>query len=233
MPELLGTSTKVEKGEKKGYLTAVMYLSPATESVPFGGGNLCPHATAGCATACLGHSSGRLAMSHHKKSRLRKTEFFFRDRAGFRAALEKDIRAHVRRAAKKGLTPCVRLNGSSDIPWESVFPGLLESFPGVQFYDYTKFQSRATAWARGELPPNYHLTFSRAETNEESAFAVLRAGGNVAVVFSGGLPVHWGGVPVIDGDETDLRFTDPRGCVVGLKAKGAGKKDVSGFVVRV
>jgi hypothetical protein len=38
---------------------------------------------------------------------------------------------------------------------------------------------------------------------------------------------------VIDGTETDLRFLDPNNVVVGLKANGKAKKDVSGFVVQI
>jgi len=37
---------------------------------------------------------------------------------------------------------------------------------------------------------------------------------------------------VVDGTETDLRFLDPQGVIVGLVANGEGKKDTSGFVVR-
>jgi hypothetical protein len=36
---------------------------------------------------------------------------------------------------------------------------------------------------------------------------------------------------VIDGDMTDLRFLDPRGVVVGLRAKGRARKHVGGFVI--
>jgi hypothetical protein len=36
---------------------------------------------------------------------------------------------------------------------------------------------------------------------------------------------------VIDGDLSDLRFLDRTGVVVGVRAKGKAKKDVSGFVV--
>ena len=36
---------------------------------------------------------------------------------------------------------------------------------------------------------------------------------------------------VVNGDESDLRFLDPRNSIVGLKAKGKAKKDTTGFVV--
>jgi hypothetical protein len=83
----------------------------------------------------------------------------------------------------------------------------------------------------GKLPSNYRLTFSRSETNETQCLEVLSRGGNVAVVFRNELPTHWKGFPVINGDENDLRFLDPKGVVVGLKAKGKAKTDTTGFVV--
>ena len=84
---------------------------------------------------------------------------------------------------------------------------------------------------KGSLPSNYHLTFSRSEANEAQALDVLKAGGNVACVFSGSLPETYLGFRVINGDESDLRFLDPSGVIVGLKAKGKAKKDASGFVI--
>jgi len=56
--------------------------------------------------------------------------------------------------------------------------------PDVQFYDYTKSTRRAIAHAFGDMPANYHLTFSRSECNDRDALNVLARGGNVAVVFS-------------------------------------------------
>jgi hypothetical protein len=38
---------------------------------------------------------------------------------------------------------------------------------------------------------------------------------------------------VFNGDESDLRFLDPQGVIVGLYAKGKAKKDTSGFVKMV
>jgi hypothetical protein len=59
----------------------------------------------------------------------------------------------------------------------------------------------------------------------------MKAGLNVAVVFRNGLPKTWQGLPVVDGDETDLRFLDRRNCIVGLVEKGMAKVDSTGFVV--
>jgi hypothetical protein len=83
----------------------------------------------------------------------------------------------------------------------------------------------------GELPENYHLTFSRKEDNDGFVENVLERGGNVAVVFRKELPLTWKGKKVVNGDETDLRFLDEKNVVVGLKAKGKGRKNQSGFIV--
>jgi hypothetical protein len=39
------------------------------------------------------------------------------------------------------------------------------------------------------------------------------------------------GLPVVDGDDTDIRHLDPRGAIVALYAKGPARRDQSGFVV--
>jgi hypothetical protein len=101
----------------------------------------------------------------------------------------------------------------------------MDMFQSVQFYDYTKLPNRRN------VPSNYHLTFSRSESNELDALRILANGVmNVAVVFDT-LPTKWAGVKVIDGTETDLRFLDEQGVVVGLVAKGKAKKDNSGFTI--
>jgi hypothetical protein len=131
-----------------------------------------------------------------------------------------------------GVRAAFRLNVLSDVRWESVFPWLFTAFPTAQYYDYSKHAKRALRFARGRGPANYHLTFSRSEKNERECLQVLKAGGNVTVVFrSSPLPATWRGYRIIDGDQTDLRFLDPRQVVVGLSAKGTGKHDTTGFVV--
>jgi hypothetical protein len=105
-------------------------------------------------------------------------------------------------------------------------------FPGVTFYDYTATPARIAAFLAGELPSNYHLTFSRKEnTSDLVVSSVLQSGGNVAVVFRKQLPQTFLGFPVVSGDDTDLRFLDGRGVVVGLTEKGLAKKDKTGFVL--
>jgi hypothetical protein len=222
-----GADAKTSKGSSLNYLTGILYLAPANEG---GFGNLCVNASAGCLLSCL-FTAGRGRMSNVRLGRIRKTRLFFTDKKAFFAQLEKDIVRGMKRAAKLGLGYCVRLNGTSDVPWERL--GVFEKFPTVQFYDYTKSPARALAHARGEMPSNYHLTFSRSESNEADALAVLAAGGNVAAVFSSpNYPQTWNGFEVVDGDKSDLRFLDKRGAVVALYAKGKGKKDASGFVIQ-
>ena len=117
-----------------------------------------------------------------------------------------------------------RLNGTSDIAWEK--HDVIQQFPAVQFYDYTKILGRKV-----EALSNYHLTFSQADGNEEDVQKAIDKGMNVATVFRKKLPVAHMGIPVYDGDDSDLRFLDPKQVVVGLKAKGKAKKDTTGFVV--
>jgi hypothetical protein len=232
-----GYNPKTKKGRARGYASLVLHLAPARLS----GYNVCYWASKGCTAGCL-NTAGRGGIiragqttNNIQDARIKRTRLFFQDRPAFARLLLSEIRAHIRRAARKGLTPVVRLNGTSDLPWERVkLAGrtVLEHFPDVQFYDYSKSPERVAAYAAGRMPSNYHLPFSRAEHNDREARAVLATGGNVAVVFSKHLPAEWAGAPVVNGDADDLRFLDPAGCVVGLKAKGKAKHDLSGFVVQ-
>jgi hypothetical protein len=168
-----------------------------------------------------------------RQSRLDKTRRFMRDRKAYLADIVRQIERQQRIAARRGFKLCVRLNGSSDVPWEGVRlenrQNLFERFPDVAFVDYTKIVSR---FAR-KLPANYHLTFSRSETNEGECLQALARGINVAAVFAD-KPATWHGYPVVDGDLHDLRQLDPRGgYVIALSPKGSkAKRDRSGFVVR-
>jgi len=230
MQKLLGINTnyKTIKSEKVGVLTGIIYMAPYNLS----GKNVCPGASAGCAAACL-NTAGRGAMGVVQKARLKKTNRFWDDRGQFLWDLVNEITALEKRAAAKGLKAAVRLNGTSDLPYERYkVPGtdmnIMEIFPEVQFYDYTKLENRIV---NKTLPANYHLTFSRAEDNDHKLADVLKHT-SAAVVFSGELPETWRGYPVIDGDEHDARFTDAGpGVIIGLTAKGKARHDSSGFVV--
>jgi hypothetical protein len=216
---------KTRKGEKLGYLTGLCYLAPHKMS---GMGNVCPHASKGCASACL-NTAGRGVMPHVQAARIRKTRLFLTDRLEFLRMLRFDLHLLQSTAQFRRMIPVVRLNGTSDIPWEKY--GVMEEHPSLQFYDYTKHPKRMLAYLQDSLPHNYHLTFSRSESNEMDCIRVLQLGGNTAVVFRKELPAEWKGYPVVRGDENDLRFLDGKNVVVGLTAKGQAKKDTSGFVI--
>lgn len=229
---------KTAKGEARGYLTAVLHLAPANVA---GMGTVCPKATAGCMASCL-NTAGRggifkagATTNAVQDARKRRTAFYKLDHEGFALALAQDIAAAERKAARMGVKLCVRVNGTSDIPHLAL--AMAQRFPDIQFYDYTKL---ATGW-KLDLPPNYHLTFSRSESNAADAAMALMSGMNVAVVYSTrrGQPLpryaYANGTryDVIDGDQHDLRFLDPQSVIVGLRAKGRARKDTSGFVVNV
>lgn len=225
--KLLSTGNpKLMKGEKKGYLSFVLHLAPADVS----GKEVCPKRTAGCTSACL-NTAGRGGMFKKgettnviQQARIRKTKMFFEQREEFMAALEADIKLGIKQAEKKGLIPAFRLNGTSDLAWEKY--GIIQKFPDVQFYDYTKVLGRKVSDIK-----NYHLTFSNADGNINDVLAAKQAGLNIAVVFKKELPEKHLGWTVINGDDTDLRFLDEKKVIVGLVAKGKAKKDTTGFVV--
>lgn len=193
------------------------------------GFNTCSSASQGCAAACLHTAGNPVFMPQKTLGRINRTRFYFRDRAKFITKLIKEITNHELYCYKNGFIPVVRLNTTSDIPWE--IHKIFEIFPRVQFYDYTKIKKRAIKHARGLMPKNYHLTFSMNEANHNDCDEVLQEGGNIAVVFRDKLPDTYKGFKVVNGDEHDLRFTDPKNVVVGLKAKGLAKTDQSGFVI--
>lgn len=225
-----GTNAKTVKGDGSEYLTAIMYLIPWKTL----GHNLCPSAElAACLGPCL-VSAGRGQMSSVQAGRLRKTEWFIRDREGFMRQLAKDIASFVSYCEKRGIKPCVRLNGTSDVRWELQFIdglSLMEMFPQVQFYDYTKIANR-------KVPANYHLTFSYSNANPKYAKQVqiaLDRGMNIAVVWrhKDRIPASFLGLPTIDADRDDLRFLDSANgqqVVAALYAKGKAVRDTSGFV---
>ena len=230
MKLLSDANPKIQKGVQHGYLTFIMHLAPGKLS----GRNVCPGASAGCLETCL-NTAGRGRFDSIQQARIRKTRWFFEDRAGFMAQLVSDVEAGIRKADRLNLIPVFRLNGTSDIRWETVpvgqYKNIFEMFPHVQFYDYSKLSNRRN------IPANYHLTFSRSESNEDKLDEAVANGMNLAVVFSTKkkdmLPQRYRSLPVVDADDTDLRFLDPKGSVCGLRAKGNAKSDSTGFVVHV
>src|SRR5262245_2814662 len=240
---------KTEKGRGLGYWTFILHLAPAKLS----GFNVCPMATKGCTRACL-NTAGRGGISRGgiltyrdvargkrnaiQNARRTRTRAYFEHRADFMGLLATEVSKAIRKARAQGYVPVFRLNGTSDIRWETVpvggFPNIMAMFPDVQFYDYTKLPNRK------HIPANYHLTFSLADGNDAASIAAIDNGMNVAAVFrskdtvarymASGIVLGDKQVPVMRGDDTDLRFLDLPGHVIALYAKGNAKHDTSGFV---
>jgi hypothetical protein len=238
--KLLSTGNpKILKGLAEGYNTYILHLAPADLS----GYETCPKRTVGCTAACL-NTAGRGGMFKKgettnviQKARIRKTQMFFEERMYFMNWLVKDIELAIKQSANKNLVPVIRLNGTSDLAWEKyevvrngkLYRNIFEAFERIQFYDYTKVLGRKV-----KNIPNYHLTFSAADGNDNDVLSAMTQGYNVAVVFgikkSLPMPETYKFRSVFNGDDSDLRFLDPKDSVIGLYAKGKAKKDTTGFV---
>lgn len=215
----VSTSHKTELSEKNGVLTYGVYLAPWNLS----GYQVCAGGRH-CHDFCLSGSGqnkidilARGEMSNINLSRIKKTRLFYENRPVFMKLLVHEINRAANKAAAKNMPFAVRLNCTSDLsPELFVYNGqnILDIFPNIQFYDYTK--------VRGRLPllgkyANYDLTFSFDGYNMKTAKEFLQAGGRVAVVFDGhNLPAYFDGWRVIDGNSYDFRFKDPGRVVVGL-----------------
>ena len=233
----VNSDAKTRKGEDAaGVRTGILYLAPHTVS----GWNVCAHASEGCATACL-FTAGRGAFDSVRNARIRRTELFFQESATFYDAIERDVERLVRSAERDGLTPAIRLNGTSDIPWERIerMREIMHAFSTVDWYDYTAYDYHLRPLTA--LPANYSLTYSLKETSEswDSMRRALMFGRSVAVVFSdyaGQDSMHIGNgrtLNVVNGDLHDYRPSDPAGSIVALKAKGKARSnddDFDGFV---
>lgn len=229
----IGHDAKTVKGAKLGYLTGILYLAPSTLS----GKNVCPMATiAGCATACL-NTAGRGRFTKVQAARLAKTQWFHTDRDAFMSCLHASVARLARKALKQSLIPLVRLNGTSDIQWETIaythadvaYANIFAAFPSIQFYDYTKIPTRDTAIH------NYDLTYSYSGVIAYQRYVAqaMARDMRLAVVFrnKASIPSRFMGKEVLPGDDSDVRHLDPQGSIIALYAKGAAKTDYSGFVI--
>ena len=218
------SQTKMAKGERFGYKTAILHLAPYKLS----GRNVCPKASAACAAACL-NTSGRGQMNSVQDARINKTNAFWQDRLKFLKDLDLEIKQLSKRADQAGFKFAVRLNGTSDLPWHRYMldgQNLMQLNPDVQFYDYTKVFNYLDHGVK-----NYYVVYSHSGVNNSECSRALRKGVNVAYVFKDKLPKKFKGRKVIDGDKHDLRFKErPRGVIIGLRAKGLAKKQDSDFV---
>ena len=244
----VGTNAKTIKGDGSEYLTAILYMTPWKVMVDGKAFNSCPMAEqASCIDACL-YTAGRGQMTNVQTARQRKAQWFYRDRESFMDQLIADVIKFVNYCQKRNIQPCIRLNGTTDIRWETIkvkgwsyaydedidndieAKNIIELFPEVQWYDYTKISNRKTKHLK-----NYHLTWSYSGANVDYSAKLQDAldnGMNAAVVFRKEYKLpEWRGINVTDGDKDDLRFLDPCNSIVALYAKGKAKKDTTGFVV--
>lgn len=224
-------NAKTIKGQKQGYMTGILYLSPSK--------TVCPNASKDCLKSCL-NTAGRGIMKNVQAGRKRKTDFYHANPQDFLSELVKDISTLKRRARKAGLIPVVRLNGTSDINWSHLrydsgkFEGfnVFELFSDTQFYDYTKDKEKMLS----NNYPNYHLSFSFSGENMNDCQEMIDRGENVVYVYSKdswindmvekGLPSQY-----VNGDLHDLRFLDGKGKMVLLKAKGKARKHKNSFIL--
>ena len=170
-----------------------------------------------------------------ENARIKKAVFFIKENKQFVSQLITELAKLERRAQKRNIKPCVRLNVLSDIKWENIKHDgktVFELFPNIEFYDYTKNWERDVSNI-----PNYTLTYSKSEEYEINQIpGMLQAQKNVAMIFRNEIPKSFSiganKMEVINGDVHDLRFMDKKGVIVGLTAKGSLKKDkdVEGFV---
>lgn len=240
----VNSDAKTRKGSAFGYRTGILYLTPGKSSADKV--DLCPNASTECRGACLAFSGRAGIFPTIKQARDRRRKFFLEDRDAFFARIKKEIASLIKSATKKGETPVVRLNGTSDILWENVREretgkNIFEIFSDVQFYDYTKIPNRKSSH------PNYHLTFSWSGANAKDSAEALENGLNLAVPFAvkrgGELPktheIEGKTYQIKDGDISDLRFLDQgKPSIIGLRVKpnkGAKKQLASGrgsFIVQ-
>lgn len=232
--KLLSTNMKLSKDKLAGYDVTGIQLAPAN----IAGYEVCPSRSKGCSKACI-YSSGRGRFTNTQIARIKRKLLFFQYKNTFKSQLIKEITAFVKKCIKNNVKPAIRLNVFSDLPYERIFPELFTMFPMVSYYDYTKVKSRLD---KSKLPSNYHLTFSRSEdTSDNEVLEIIKAGFNVAIPFNTKkhqLPKSFLGIPVIDGDMSDIRFLDNKASIVGLSVKGDNdvRKSIdlcNGFIVDV
>lgn len=239
MKLLTTKNAKIEKSLELGWLSAILHLAPADSS----GYEVCFWRTKGCTKAC-NNTAGRGRFTDTQLARIKKTRWLFEDRESFITQLCKDIEAVARKADRMGVKPAIRLNGTSDLPWYSrKFGAIIQRYPEITFYDYTKSISACKPNSVARKLDNYTLVFSRSESNLALCKRAIKYGVNVAVPFelddNKELPTEYMGIPVVNGDVHDLIFLHPHPRFIGLKYKVGFdfdlgkmiKRDESGFTI--
>lgn len=223
---LVNNSTKHVKAFKYNEMVYTIYLAPGNSS----GYEVCPGRTSECTSLCL-NSSGRNKMDIKKEminaSRIKKVRLFFEEKNYFMKWLIDDIKKSYNKAMEQGFYFSVRLNNTSDISPEDFYiidngvkQNILEIFPHIQFYDYTKVFDRESLTKKYS---NYDLTYSFTGRNWSECLDLLNKGERITVVFNK-VPETYLGFEVVDGDKYDMRYRDPKGVIIGLKFKKVRNK---------
>ncbi len=179
--------------------TAVLHLMPTVKTCPAAGT---------CKALCLNRAGNPAYLEGKLKARDRRTRSFYLDGKDFMQNLLIELVRFAQKHEFNGLRGC-RLNGTSDIKWESVpvevtaeiseylfknfettiIPGTYRNIMQaskflnvpVQFYDYTKRTDRDLDIARQD---DYHLTVSYGSTQDIFAYAIAN-NLNIAAPFKG------------------------------------------------
>ena len=218
-------NSKLAKGKGRGWSTLSLSLAPADMS----GINVCPCSTQECRMSCIGHSAGNARRYPAVvESRIMRTKFLFKYPEAAMSIIEHELHKWSVKLGKRA-KKAVRFNAFSDIAWEVLNPGMIEYAQSLGFrvYDYTKIAARLARPVEG-----YDLTLSYSGENWHECLDVLKSGGRVSMVFAGWFPTEFRGFTVVDGDAHDLRFLDPKGCIVGLKLKGVKPETAGSFAVK-
>jgi len=232
----VGSDAKTSKGEKLGITTAICYMSSADTLTKK---TLCGHAfLAGCYDGCL-KSAGRLGMKASTLAMIRRTLLYLYAFEVFKTLAQSEI---LKLSIEHGDKLAVRPNGTTDID----FTWLIELFPGVQFYDYTKIIKRITK----NTQENYDLTYSFSPYSTKSlqhGLEAIKQWYRVAVVFNTAhtkedkfrVPDTFLGHKLVSFDDHDARFLDKPNAIGALIRKGSSAKarqreenKVSSFFVR-
>lgn len=234
----INNGSKHKKAYKYKELVYTIYFAPAKSS----GYEVCGGRTKECTAACLnmsGHNRMDAKREKINQSRIKKTKLFFEEKEFTVRWIIQEIRNGIKKAALHGYKFSVRLNNTSDISPEDFYIvennvklNLLQLFPGITFYDYTKIPGRIELLTKY---PNYDLTFSFNGENMDICEAMLRRNVRIAIVFNGVLPDTFMGHPVINGDLYDMRYKDDRNVITGLHYKKVRTKlnPENKFVIQV
>jgi len=223
----INNGSKHKKAYKYNELVYTIYFAPAKSS----GYEVCKGRTKACTAACL-NLSGHNRMDIHEnminKSRVKKTKLFFEHREFTVRWIIAEIERFKRKADRISHTFSIRLNNTSDISPEEFYIiengnkiNLLQLYPDIIFYDYTKISSRVKLI---DKYPNYDLTYSFNGYNIDKCEEMLENNVRVAVVFNGELPDMFMGHKVVNGDLYDMRYKEPNNVIVGLHYKKVRNK---------